>query len=95
MNSISCNNNIYDTYNRISHNSLGLNDSSIANETLRINIHNYENRNKERKERRKIKGIDWLMITIITILLLCILGYSVIHLYYKNKKANTEQKVSH
>jgi len=44
--------NITQTYNRIPHHSLSLNDSFITNEVLKINIHDYENRKKERKERR-------------------------------------------
>ena len=41
---------------------------------------------KQRKQKRKLKENPWIIVTIVILLAICILGYYLVHLHYKNKK---------
>jgi ABC-type transport system involved in cytochrome bd biosynthesis fused ATPase/permease subunit len=40
---------------------------------------------KQKKEKRKIKDMPWILLAVVLILLLCMLGYAVLHYYHKDK----------
>lgn len=40
------------------------------------------NARKQKKEKRKIKDMPWILTAVVIILLLCLLGYAVLHLYH-------------
>ncbi|MDE3143661.1 MAG: hypothetical protein KGL19_05870 [Bacteroidota bacterium] len=44
------------------------------------------NKKKERRAKRKLPGMDWIIISVIIVLLLCVLGYAVLHLHYHGMK---------
>ena len=47
---------------------------------------------KNKRAKRKLKDIDGMLITVVIVLMLCILGYAVLHVYEQNKKQKTEVK---
>jgi CHASE3 domain sensor protein len=52
---------------------------------------------KYRKQKRTIKELPLIIVTVVIILLLCVLGYMVIHLYQKHERtspADTKQTTS-
>lgn len=46
---------------------------------------------KKRKEKRKLKSQDWVAVSVIIVLLLCMIGYVVVHQFQKSKVNNTQQ----
>ena len=40
---------------------------------------------KQKKEKRKIKDMPWILLAVVLILLLCMLGYTVLHYYHRDK----------
>jgi len=40
---------------------------------------------KQKKEKREIKHMGWIILAVIIILVLCVLGYVVIHMFHENE----------
>ncbi|BAV05223.1 hypothetical protein SAMN05421788_105321 [Filimonas lacunae] len=49
---------------------------------LNKGLQNQLDTRKQRKEKRKIKDLPWILVAAVIILLLCVLGYTVLHLYH-------------
>ncbi len=43
------------------------------------------NKKKKRHTKLKLPNMDWIIISVVIVLLLCVLGYAVLHLYYAKK----------
>lgn len=41
---------------------------------------------KKRRAKRKLPGMDWIILAVVIVLLLCVLGYAVLHLHYHGIK---------
>ncbi len=46
---------------------------------------------KKRKLKRKLPSMEWMIIYVVIVILLCLLGFAVIHMHYKHKN-NTEPR---
>ncbi|GGH60679.1 anti-sigma factor RsiW [Filimonas zeae] len=49
---------------------------------LNKNLHKQLDARKQKKEKRKIKEMPWVVTAVIVILLLCLLGYLVLHVFH-------------
>lgn len=64
---------------------------------LNKDLHKQLAAKKQRKQKRMLKENPWAIITIVILLAICILGYYLVHLHYKNAApktpANTETPI--
>lgn len=55
---------------------------------LNKNLQKQLSARKQKKEKRKIKDLPWIVMAAIIILLLCVLGYTVLHLFHHHFTLN-------
>jgi hypothetical protein len=58
---------------------------AIIVDELNNNLQQQTSKPKKRREKRKMKGLDGILISVIIVLMLCMLGYAVLHVYEQNK----------
>jgi len=58
---------------------------AIIVDELNNNLQQQTSKPKKRREKRRLKGLDGILISVIIVLMLCMLGYAVLHVYDQNK----------
>lgn len=61
---------------------------------LNRQLQNHLDKKKRRKISRRLPSMDWIIVYVIIVILICLLGYSVIHLHYSPKKTITTKSIS-
>jgi hypothetical protein len=61
---------------------------------LNRQLQTHLDKKKRRKISRKLPSMDWIIVYVIIVILICLLGYSVIHLHYNPKKTITTKSIS-
>ena len=59
---------------------------SVIVDELNNNLQQQTSKPKNRREKRRLKGLDGILISVIIVLMLCMLGYAVLHVYEQNRK---------
>lgn len=59
---------------------------------LNKNLEKQLTEKKQRRQKRVLKENPWTIITLILLLTICIIGYYLIHLYFKNKQSAVPAK---